>query len=476
MASFLDRLYARIARGMTPPPAQPPAQRSSIDTWLTQYLIPSVESGTFGYGGNRYPFGLQTTYAGQQVQEISATLPGYMAALNTSPPAFAAQMVRAMVLSQARFTFRNLPWHPRTPRRLFSTPALEVLATPWPNATTGELIARMEWHAGLAGNAYVARQPTRLRVLRPDWCGLMYGSDREPDDPAHALDGELLGLVYQNGGIGRSGYDPQVLLPDEFAHWSPVPDPLGADIGMSWVTPALRDIQGDKLATSHKLQFFAQGATPNLVVKGIQGPPGQPLTPDQFNDLVDMMENRHAGVANAYRTLYLTAGADATVVGSDLAQIDFKATQGAGENRIAVLSRVHPTILAIAEGLAGSSLNAGNFGMARRIWGDTWIHPTLQDLAKTLAKLVRVPPDAQLWFDTADIPILREDAKDAADIEFVKAQTIRQLVDGGFDPQSVVAAVQGQDVNLLKHSGLVSVQLNPPGAEQSNGQSPVEVP
>jgi phage portal protein BeeE len=96
------------------------------------------------------------------------------------------------------------------------------------------------------------------------------------------------------------------------AHWSPLPDPECAGVGMSWVTPALREIQGDRMATDHKVRFFENGATPNLVVKGITA-----ATKDQFDELVDAMEANHAGVANAYRTLYLTAGADASVVGVD---------------------------------------------------------------------------------------------------------------------------------------------------------------
>jgi hypothetical protein len=62
------------------------------------------------------------------------------------------------------------------------------------------------------------------------------------------------------------------------------------------------------------------------------------------------------------------------------------------------------------------------------------------------------------------MPILREDARDAADIEAVKAVTITGYVKEGFTPESAVAAVQGQDVTLLKHGGLLSVQLQPPGA------------
>jgi phage portal protein BeeE len=435
--------------------------RFSIDTWISDYLIPSQ----FQYGGNTYPLGLTQTLAGNRAAEIVQSLPGYMSAIQGCPPAFAAQMVRALVLSQARFTFRNPPWHPRTPRRTFGNGDLQVLERPWKNATTGELIGRMEWHAGLAGNSFVFRRPDRLRVLRPDWTAILYGSELEPDNPGHALDGELLGYVYWNGGPNNQyGYKPRFLLPDEVGHWSPLPDPLNSGIGMSWLTPAIRDLQGDRLAAEHKIRFFENGATPNLVVKGLTA-----TTKEKFDELVEMMEENHAGVANAYRTLYLTAGADATVVGSDLSQIDFKAVTGSGETRISTLSRVPASLLGISEGLAGSSLNAGNFSAARRSFADTWVYPELQDLSAALAPLVTVPADAELWYDPADIPLLREDAKDAAEIEQVKANTIRALVDGGFDPDSAVAAVVGQNMTLLRHSGLVSVQLNPPGTQAQTG-------
>jgi len=440
--------------------------RNGIDQWLSNYLIPA-----FSYNGMFYSAGtsgLVQTLAGNKASEISATLPSYTAAVRQTPPAFAAQMVRALVLSQARFRFRNRSTS-KTPKRMFGTSALSILEQPWPNGTTGELVSRMEWHAGLAGNAYVAYQaarrgrPERLRVLRPDWCALVYGSDQEPEDAAFALDGELIGLVYQNGGLHQSGNKPQTMLVGSFAHWAPMPDPLNAGIGMSWLTPAIRELQADQLAAQHKINYFSNGATPNLVVKGLAGQNGQPLTATQFNELVDMMESKHAGVANAYRTLYLTAGADATVIGNSLSQIDFKATIGAGETRIAVLSRVPAALLGISEGLAGSSLNAGNFSAARRMFADTWVYPNLQDLAASLAAIVKVPSDAELWFDVADMPILREDAKDAADITLVQMQAIEAGVRAGYDPANLPEAVVNNDLTRMTHTGLTSVQLQPPG-------------
>lgn len=421
-----------------------------MDQWISDYLMASQ------YG--LADMGVTQTYAKQKIQDISATLPGYMAALRNCPPAFAAQMVRALVLSQARFVLRNKPWT-STPGRKFGTTALSLLERPWPNATTGELVARMEWHAGLAGCAYVARRPDRLRVLRPDWVGVVYGSEMEPDAeyPGHALDGELLGFVYCNGGIGANRNPIHTLLPSEVAYWTPIPDPESPGRGMSWLTPAIRDMQADRAATELKTQFFANAGTPNLVVKGITA-----ATPERFNAIVDQLEERHTGIRNAFRTLYLTAGADATVIGSNLREMDFSATQSAGETRISVLSRVPAAVLGILKGLEGSSLNSGNFTAARRIFSDTWIHPTLQDISSALAPLVKVPNDADLWFDTSDIPILREDAKDAAEIEKVKADSIVALANSGYTRNSAVAAVQGQNMSLLvEDPDWVSVQVQP---------------
>jgi phage portal protein BeeE len=457
----LDRVNAR-ARG------RGGEERSSVDQWISEYLLPSGMVNQFTFGGHVYGFGSPNmTYGASRAREFTGDLPGHTAAVKACPPAFAAEMVRALVLSQARFTFRKLPWS-RAPRQVQGSRDLAILERPWPNGTTGALIRKMEWHAGLAGNSFVTnwQQAARLRVLRPDWTAIVYGSDAEPDDPVGALDGEILGYVYQNGGISPGSQNRLLTLPvSSVAHWAPLPDPLNAGLGMSWITPAIRDIQGDMLTSQHKITYFSNGATPNLVVKGIPA-----VTKEQFDAIVDMMEENHAGAANAYRTLYLTAGADATVVGSNMAEIDFRGVQAGGETRVSFLSRVPAPLLGIGEGLGGSSLNAGNFAASRRMFADSWIFPTLQDLAATLAPLVPVYDDSELWYDTRDMPILREDAKDAADIQQVNANTITALVKDGFSPESAIAAVTAQDMSLLQHTGLVSVQLQPPRTELQKAQ------
>lgn len=442
---LVDRV--RAGRGET---------RNSIDQWVNDYLIPA-----YTFNGVTYPItGVPQTMIGGQVRDVATTLPAYLNALKTCPPAFAAQLVRSLTLSGARFVFRN-----RATRHVYGAnesdgrrnTELRILERPWANGNTADLINRVEWHAGLAGNAFVYRDGSQARVLRPDWVAPIWGSNLSPDEAPWATDSELVGYVYQPGGF-YSNNDPIPLLPESVAHFAPIPDPAGGQLGISWITPALRDIQGDRAATDHKLQFFTNAATPNMVIRGLPS-----ASREMFDEAVAMLESQHAGIANAYRTLYLTLGADATVVGSSLKEMDFKLTQGAGETRISVLSRVPAVLLGISEGLAGSSLNEGNFGMARRSFADTWVFPTLGNLANSLEQIIRVPDGSELWFDTADMPILREDEKDAANIANIDGQTIAQYVREGFTAESAVAAVNARDVTLLEHTGLVSVQMQLPG-------------
>jgi hypothetical protein len=178
--------------------------------------------------------------------------------------------------------------------------------------------------------------------------------------------------------------------------------------------------------------------------------------------MVTTIQASHTGATNAYRTLMLQ-GATPHIVGKDLHQLDFKATQGAGETRIAAASGVHPVVAALSEGLSGSSLNAGNFRAACRLVADRTLYPLWASMFAALGTIVPGPSDAELWYDKTEISFLQEDRKDAAEIELIKAQTIVAYVRDGFTPESAAAAVESEDTTLLVHSGLVSVQLQPPG-------------
>jgi phage portal protein BeeE len=275
------------------------------------------------------------------------------------------------------------------------------------------------------------------------------------------------GYLYTEGGAA-SNNDSVAFTVDEVAHFAPIPDPLAAFAGMSWLTPILREIQADHAMTRHQRKFFDNGATPNMVVKHDTG-----ADMEKVKRFSEMMAEKHAGVENAYKTLHLYPGADATVVGTNLKDIDFKSVRGGGETRIAAAAGVPPVIVGLSEGLAAATYS--NYGQARRRLADGTAHPLWQNVSGSLNRIVprtdRTKSGAvRLWYDATDVPFLREDEKDAADIAAIKAQTIRQYIDAGYLPDSVVAAVNANDLRLLKHSGLYSVQLQKPGGNNPEPQ------
>jgi phage portal protein BeeE len=407
----------------------------------------------------RWPF-LSSTSLRADREEIESDFQGYITgAYKRSGPIFALMLVRMLVFSEARFQFRRL----RSGRTgdLFGTGDLAMLERPWTNGTTGDLLARMIQDADLSGNAFIANLNGRLRRLRPDWVTIVMASESEPDLSGDALDAELVGYYYSPRRAGASR--DTLLLPGQVAHFAPIPDPDAHWRGMSWLTPVLQEISADLAATRHKVSFFRNGANPSLVVRLDAS-----VSPEMFKRFKALMDEQHGGADNAGKTLYLGGGADVTPLTMDLQRLDFKAVQGAGESRLAAAAGVPATIVGFSEGLQGSSLNTGNYGSAKRRFVDGTMRPLWRNAAGSLASLVNVPADAELWFDDRDIAFLREDSRDRAEIARIRAQTVDAYIKAGFEPDWAIEAVANEDEMLLKghHTGLVSVQMQPPAIEQ----------
>lgn len=413
---------------------------------------------TFTVGGNAYTAPLQTTMPGQKTEPIGNSFVGYaLGGLMANSVIFGLSSIRIRVFSEARFQYQT--FNSGRPGDLYGTPDLSLLEAPWPGGTTGDLLALMLLHADYAGNAYIVPIGDQLVAMRPDWVEIILGERVYTDNAGNTgtVGLEKLGYSYWEGGRGNCR-TPMVFLAENVAHFAPMPDPLAWYRGMSWLTPIIREIQVDGASTAHKLKFFEQAATPNLAVSL-----KEVSDPKKFADFIDKMDEQHAGAANAYKTLYLAGGADVTVIGSNLAQLDFKNLQGFGETRMALAAGVPPTVACLSEGLQGSSLNAGNFGQARRQFADTTLASLWRNAAGSMATIVAPAPGGnRLWYDARDIPFLREDQKDQSAIQQSQAQTIKQLVEAGYEPASVVKAVTNNDFALLKHTGLYSVQLQAP--------------
>lgn len=419
----------------------------------------------FSFGGNSYP--LNQTWSSTPGEEMGGDLVSMVDGIyRRNGVAAAAIFIRMAVFSEARFVWRRR-FGGRT-GELWGNESLAPLEGA--GGQSGALLSRMLVDADLTGNAFVARRGDRLVRMRPDWVTIVIGVDGDPGDadPWDHIDAEVMAYLFHPGGP-QAGNEPLVLFSEEVAHFAPIPDPVAAFRGMSWLTPVIREVSADNLATVHKTKFFQNAATPNMVVTL------DISDIDTFKSFVSEFEKEHKGAANAYKTLFFGAGAQATPVGSSFREMDFRSTIGVSEARIAMAAGVPPTILGTTEGLQGSSLNAGNYGQARRRFADGTMRPLWRQACAVLEHLVDTPPGSQLWYDHSDIPFLQEDQKDEADIRAADANTIRQLTDGGYDPDSIIEAVTANDMSRLVHSGLPSVQLQegtPASSDDSDDDSP----
>jgi len=411
----------------------------------------------FAYNGHQYPLGQLTQTLGQTGETIPNNFePIVSRAYYGNGIVFACQVARMLVFSQARFQYQQL--RGGRPGDLFGLPELEVLnGTDW-------LLSRMEQDASLSGNAYIRRTKSGLTHMRPDWTTILLA-----ERPEAATSRDVRGYLYWPEGPGGAA-DPVTYLAEEVAHYAPIPDPLALYRGMSWLTPVLREIEADTDATKFKSSYWVNGATPNMVVSF-----DAERTLEQVREFRDLWNETHQGADNAFKTAFLGGGADVKPVGSSLEQADVKNVQGAGETRIAAAAGVPPVVVGLSESMQGSSLNAGNYGMARRRFADGTLRPLWAKAAGALANIVSVPGDARLWYDDRHIDFLQEDRRDDAEILATQAQAIRALSDSGAEWDAVVDAVVSGDLARLKgnHSGLFSVQLQPPGFEEPDRANPL---
>lgn len=407
-------------------------------------------------------------------ERIEPNYPSFIEqAFKASPPVFAAIRFRMAVLSEARFQWRVFT--KGRPGELFGSPELALLEKPWPNGTTGDLLARMEVTASLAGNYFAtvaddrgrlgtrsARGNRRIVHMRPDWVSMVI--DSASGDP-NALDARVVGFLYEPitvAGTGGGVKAPAVtLMPDEVVHFAPIPDPAARFRGMSWLTPAVEEIRADKAATMHQGKFFENGASPHLAITLSEA-----VSPEDFERYVAAFKVAHQGVDKAGKTLFLAGGADVRPLSSDFRSMDFRPLKQLSETRVAMAAGVHPTVVGMSEGLQGSSLNAGNFNAAARLTANTTLRPWWRNACASLQTLLTPPSGgAELWYDDSRISFLYDDATDLAEIRSKNAVALRQLLDAGYEPDAAAEYLRTDDLGRLigRHTGLFSVQLQPPG-------------
>jgi len=357
---------------------------------------------------------------------------------------FSVILARLMLFSEA-----ELKWQRLADDSLYGDSRLSLLEKPWPGGSTGELFARMEQDVSLAGNAFIRNiDDEELFRLRPDLVTIVSGITEDRWGREYR---RLIGYGYRAESGDMIYFDK-----DEVAHWSPIPDPMATFRGMSWLTPVVREIDSDTDLTNYKIKYLQNAATPNLLITH-----PEELEKETVNDLRDRIQARHGGIDNAFKTLVLDGGADATIIGSNFEQLNLAVVQAAGENRIAVAGGVPAIVVGLKEGLDAATYS--NYGLAMRRFADITMRPNWRTACSALETILPPTPDSRLWFDPAKIAALREGEKERADIANSKAAALEMLVRSGFDPASAAAAMEHGDFSRMRHTGLVSVQLQAPG-------------
>lgn len=406
--------------------------------------------------------GSQVNYAGQTYQafQLGAVGSANVGLYESNSIVFACEARRLSVFSEARFQFQRMRLG--RPGDLFGNEDLAVLEEPWPGATTRDLLITAELDVATCGNSYWIRDPDGY-LLRLDPAKVKILTEAIVDTVSGERVGErLLGYVYMPRRDEVTIYSPR-----EIAHYKPVPS-RWQFVGQSWMSPCLPDIDADSQMTEHKRVQLRSGANLSFVVSVDKSVP-----PDKLGLFAEKFRAQYEGPENAGKTLFLGGGADIKTISQTFGDLALAATQGATETRIAACAGVHPVIVGLSEGMQGSSLNAGNYTSAKRSFADGTMRPLWGAFAGSFQWLLNVPADARLWYDDRDVAFLREDVKDQADIQNKDAQTIRTLIDAGYEPDAVIDAVRSGDFSRLTghHTGLFSVQLQPPGAQHiTNGE------
>lgn len=372
---------------------------------------------------------------------------------------FAVELRRLTVFSEARFQFQSLS--DGRAGDLFGGSALRLLEEPWAGAHTRDLLMRAEMDVVQSGNSYWVRDPEDdLHLIRLEPRCVKILTEAAVDAVSgHRVGERLIGYAHITENDQKR---VTIYTPDEVAHYKPIPDPASQWLGMSWLNPCLPDVDADSLMTAHRTTSLRTGGHLGYVVSL-----DATLNPDEFDEFVERYREEHEGPENSGKTLFLGGGADVKTVGQTFADLALKAEQGAGETRIAACGGVHPVVVGLSEGMQGSSLNAGNYESAKRAFGDITMRPAWGSFAGAFQSLVPAPrPLTRLWYDDRDIPFLRHEITAQAETFFRESSAIRQLGDAGYEPDAVVEAARSHDLGRLigRHSGLYSVQLQPPGS------------
>jgi len=397
---------------------------------------------------------LTSSYSGSDREPVMPQLAAWAQQANASSAVvFAAALTRLELFCEVRFQYQA-----KDDKHLFGNQSLAKVEVPFgPGSTTGDLLGRMEQDAFLAGNAYIWDAPgeDRLVRLRPDWVTIVSELVRVGGGGWYR---RPVGYWFEPPK-GPPGQDPKrpegFMVPaGECVHWVPPgsQDPQADFRGMSPLTPVYRDVAGDDGLVKHKIRYLENSASPNLLIKYAQR-----VQQGTVDAVRERMHARYGGADNAYKTLILDGGADATVIGNSLQQMDFSNVMAAGVERILAACGV-PGVLVGLEPLRGAGRG---YQESMTKFSNVWARPQWRSVCGALEQLLDVPAGNRLWYDTSDIGALQDGEMERGQAALVRAQALLALVQAGYTHESAIAAVDAMDLSQLQAGG-----IGTPGSSQ----------
>lgn len=401
------------------------------------------------YGGRSYLLSNQSYGPNED-----ARLSGERQALTSNGVVYGIFRARADLFSQARFVWKRYGAgvSPMASDVLRNHPLLAPVDYP------ASILEWCEIDVATTGNSFWVLDGPTLRRLPAEWVTIVLGSDRDPDDPHLAWDARPIGVIYKP--LGVQAQNAETFLWSEIAHYCPERDPDARFRGMSWLRPAMEDVQADNGARRFLTKFWENHATPNNVVTF-----DPDKDPEEIREFRDLFFEKHAGVERSFRTAFLGGGADIKVIGSSLKDLDAGNIRNQVHFDIALAAGINPMAVGLME-VNYSNTKEGNRSISDRKLRYLWMKAV-----EAFRPLLPKPQGFELWYDVSGVSALQADLLDEATVQAQQANTMRTLVDGGFVPETVIQAVTTGDWGPLAHSGLLSVQTQAPGSG-SGGDAP----
>lgn len=225
-------------------------------------------------------------------------------------------------------------------------PFLALLERPNPHQTQFQLFEATQSFIEITGEAFWVvtygqggRTPVRLDLVRPDKVEVALQDKKDPS--GRIAVGDVIGYAI----MGSEG-TPVPFTVDEVIHFKTF-NPVNPYRGYSTLEAGLTSIGVDTATTEFQKRFMDNNATPQSIVS-FKGNIGK----EAFEKVKRIFSERHAGVANAGKTLFIRdTDIDIKQLGLSLADLDLKDLKTITSERVRGMFRVPMPLLGNTDGI-----------------------------------------------------------------------------------------------------------------------------